>query len=130
MQKGAHVLALDHPATHVMFEQPSGPGGGLSLKYMSGALQAAVYSALYDHWHAPIEVRTCTSGEWKKAIVAADGFAKNGAFGKPEKTADPETYPALRWARAHGYDLVGPGMFDDADSMCIVEYDRRVVRLV
>lgn len=126
MRVGAKQLALDWAPVHVMFEQPSGVGGGLELKYMCGALMAATSSALAEHWRAPVEIRTCTSGQWKKEVVAADGYARNGTFGKPDVRhgEDPDSYPALRWARDHGYD---GDSFDDADSMCIAERDRRVV---
>lgn len=113
-----------HPPVFVYCEQPSGRFNKPTLSYMAGAVMAGIYDGVFDHWHRPVEISTATSGQWKKHVVAADGHAKNGTFGKPKKDEDPATYPALIWAKANGYE----GDDDnEADAMCMTELARRDV---
>lgn len=124
------LLALDHPPVFVYVEQPSGAHGNPTLLYVTGVIQLCLFQALRDHWKRPVTVLIVTSGEWKREVVAADGFAKNGQFGKPDKkkgqTADD--YPPYRWAcEKAGYSADPPDL-NDVDATCIVELARRRIR--
>lgn len=124
----ASRLAIDHPAVFGYFEQPSGRSGKPTLVYMAGVLQLAIFNALHLHWHRPVDFRAITSGEWKRDVVAVDGYAKNGSFGKPDKKKGEtiEDYPAYRWAHeVAGYQ---GGDINEVDAICIAEKARREVR--
>jgi hypothetical protein len=114
-----------HPAVAAGVEQPSGTFNKLTLSYMAGIVQMAIFDSLDQHWGRPAHVFIINSTTWKKGVVAADGFAANGGFGKPKKGADPETYPGAIWAREHGYEGNDE---NEADAYCLAEGVRREVR--
>lgn len=95
------------------------------LVYMAGVLQLAIFNALHMHWHRPVIFTSTTSGEWKRDVVAADGYAPNGQFGKPDKKKDQtlKNYPAYTWALNNGYR--GDDV-NEVDAYCIAEKARRV----
>jgi hypothetical protein len=125
IRAGTWSLAKKQAPVFVYVEQPSGSFNKLSLVYTAGVVQAAIWHELFEWYEKPVEVRTVTSGHWKSAVVAVDGFASNGNFGKPKKKGQLADYPAMKWARANGYE--GDDI-NEVDGMCIAECARRDVR--
>jgi len=119
----AHDLAVTAPPIAVGVEQPFGRFKKPTLQYMAGVVQAAIYEALVELWGRPALIYDINGTDWK-GMVKDDGFATRANFGKPDpkKGEDPEDYPALLWAREHGYE----GSNDnEADATCITEKIRR-----
>lgn len=120
----ARLLVIDRPAIFAYIEQPSGRYGKPTLVAVAGVIWLGVWQALRDHWGKPVEVRMVTSAHWKRVVVADDGYSESARFGKPD---DDSMYPALSWARAHGYE---GDSYDAADTICIAECARRDVQLL
>lgn len=112
IRAASDLLAMSRPAVFVYVEQPSGSFRNLELLYMCGIVQSAISGALSDYWEKPVEIRTVTSGRWKKEILGRGDYKKPGP-------KDDFEYEGLRWCRENEVEVDGD---DESDAVCIAEY--------